>query len=442
MKRAMQGLSIGIAAIALLACGFLIGRNWPSARTAMPSLRANGAMPMETATAPARAAVNTSAPKVLYWYDPMVPAQHFAAPGKSPFMDMQLVAKYADTDSTAVAGIRVDGGMAQNLAIRLSTVKRSQQVQEIRASGVLAFDERALSIMQSRTVGFVERVWPIAVGDQVKAGQPLLQLLVPEWAAAQSEMLAVRAMGDATLLQAARTRLQRLGMPAALIERVASSGRSEPVFTVTAAQSGVVLSVDARAGMSVIAGQTLFSINGFSDIWLNVAVPQSQLNQVLPGTAVRATIAGISAAVPGTVLDILPELDAASRSLQVRIVLTNSDQQLRPGMRADVTLQSAESATVLTVPTEAIIRTGQRSVVMLALQGGRFAPVEVTLGAEMGAQTAILSGLSEAQQIVSSGQFLFDSEANLSGLGLQEGELEDAGLAEPPMPEHTPEPTP
>ena len=442
MKRAMNGLSIGIAAIALLACGFLIGRHWPSARTSVPSLRANGAMPMETATAPASAAANTSAPKVLYWYDPMVPAQHFAAPGKSPFMDMQLVAKYADTDSTAVAGIRVDGGMAQNLAMRLSTVKRSQQVQEIRASGVLAFDERALSIMQSRTAGFVERVWPIAVGDQVKAGQPLLQLLVPEWAAAQSEMLAVRAMGDATLLQAARTRLQRLGMPATLIARVASSGRIEPVFTVTAAQSGVVLSVDVRAGMSVIAGQTLFSINGFNDVWLNVAVPQSQLSQVLPGTAVRATIAGISAAVPGTVLDVLPELDAASRSLRVRIVLANSDQQLRPGMRADVTLQSAESATVLTVPTEAIIRTGQRSVVMLALQGGRFAPVEVTLGAEMGAQTAILSGLSEGQQIVSSGQFLFDSEANLSGLGLQEGELEDPALAEPPMPEQTPEPTP
>ena len=438
----MNGLSIGIAAIALLACGFLIGRHWPSARTSVPSLRANGAMQMETATAPASAAANTSAPKVLYWYDPMVPAQHFAAPGKSPFMDMQLVAKYADTDSTAVAGIRVDGGMAQNLAMRLSTVKRSQQVQEIRASGVLAFDERALSIMQSRTAGFVERVWPIAVGDQVKAGQPLLQLLVPEWAAAQSEMLAVRAMGDATLLQAARTRLQRLGMPAALIARVASSGRIEPVFTVTAAQSGVVISVDVRAGMSVIAGQTLFSINGFNDVWLNVAVPQSQLSQVLPGTAVRATIAGISAAVPGTVLDVLPELDAASRSLRVRIVLANSDQQLRPGMRADVTLQSAESATVVTVPTEAIIRTGQRSVVMLALQGGRFAPVEVTLGAEMGAQTAILYGLSEGQQIVSSGQFLFDSEANLSGLGLQEGELEDPALAEPPMPEQTPEPTP
>ena len=411
-KLVMQRLALGIAAIALIAGGFISGRYWPT--TSNPTSAASAEL-----SGAAKAAERT----VLYWYDPMMPDKHFDAPGKSPFMDMQLVAKYAEAaeaDSNAGQGVRIDAGMAQNLGVRLSIVKRSPQAQEIRASGVLAFDGRALSIIQSRTAGFVERVWPLAAGDRLKAGQPLVQLLVPEWAAAQTELVAVRALRDPVLLQAARTRLQLLGMSEALISRVASSGRIEPMLTITAAQAGVVLSVDVRSGMSVLAGQTLLTMNGFSDIWLDVAVPQVQAARVQPGTAVSAAIAGLSAPVSGTVLDILPELDAASRSLRVRIVLSNADRQLHPGMRADVALQSTGSTPVLTVPTEAIIRTGQRSVVMVAQKGGRFAPTEVILGAEVGAQTQVISGLQEGQQIVSSGQFLFDSEANLSGLGLSE----------------------
>jgi len=171
-------------------------------------------------------------------------------------------------------------------------------------------------------------------------------------------------------------------------------------------------------------------MNGFSDVWLDVAVPQVHAAPVQPGTAVSAAIAGLSAPVTGTVLDILPELDGASRSLRVRIVLSNADRQLHPGMRADVALQSAASTAMLTVPTEAIIRTGQRSVVMLAQKGGRFAPTQVILGAEVGAQTQVISGLEEGQQIVSSGQFLFDSEANLSGLGLREAAPDAPDAAE------------
>jgi len=245
-KLVMQRLALGIAAIALLAGGFLFGRYWPTE-----------ANPMATSSADASGAAMAAERKVLYWYDPMMPDKHFDAPGKSPFMDMQLVAKYAEVDSNAARGVRIDAGMAQNLGVRLSTVKRSPQAQEIRASGVLAFDGRALSIIQSRTAGFVERVWPLAAGDRLTAGQPLVQLLVPEWAAAQTELVAVRALRDPVLLQAARTRLQLLGMSEKLISRVASSGRIEPMFTIAAAQAGVVLSVDVRPGMSVLAGQTL-----------------------------------------------------------------------------------------------------------------------------------------------------------------------------------------
>ncbi len=428
-KLVMQRLALSIAAIALLAGGFLFGRYWPTETNQKA-----------TTSADVSGATKTAEPKVLYWYDPMMPDKHFDAPGKSPFMDMQLVGKYAEAaeaDSNAGQGVRIDAGMAQNLGVRLSTVKRSPQAQEIRASGVLAFDGRALSIIQSRTAGFVERVWPLAAGDRLAAGQPLVQLLVPEWAAAQTELVAVRALRDPALLQAARTRLQLLGMSDTLISRVASSGRIEPKFTITAAQAGVVLSVDVRPGMSVLAGQTLLTMNGFSDVWLDVAVPQVHAALMQPGTAVRATIAGISATVPGKVMDILPDLDAASRSLRVRIVLANTNRQLHPGMRADVALQSAGPSTVLTVPTEAIIRTGQRSVVMLKLKSGRFAPTQVTLGTEIGAQTEILAGLEEGQEIVSSGQFLFDSEANLSGLGLP-----DAASAEPEIPQQTPAQTP
>ena len=353
--------------------------------------------------------------KVLYWYDPMVPQHRFEKPGKSPFMDMQLVPKYADEGGDTT--VKIDPAQAQNLGVRVAIVTRAPLANVIEAAGVLSFNERDVAVIQARTDGFVERVYARAPGDIVRAGSPLADLLVPAWAAAQTEFLALRANGDAGLRAAARERLRLTGMPQNLIERVERSGRPHAILTVAAPIGGVIQQLDVRAGMSVTAGQTLARINGLNIVWLDVAVPEAQAGAVRVGQSARASFAAFPGeAVAGRVTAILPEANPATRTLRVRVELPNRDLRLKPGMTAQVRLESQGSQSALRVPTEAVIRTGKRALVMIAEDAGRYRPVEVSLGHEVGGDTAILAGLEEGQRVVVSGQFLIDSEASLRGM--------------------------
>ncbi|WP_350581001.1 efflux RND transporter periplasmic adaptor subunit [Pseudomonas sp. HY2-MNA-CIBAN-0224] len=369
--------------------------------------------PRDTGMAPSMAA---SAPKALYWYDPMFPQQKFDKPGKSPFMDMQLVAQYAD-DKADAQTLRVDPGQTENLGVRLATVSRGMLATRIMASGVLGFNVRDVAVIQARTPGFVERVYNLAPGDVLKSDAALADVLVPEWAAAQEEFLALKRVGDSALLAAARQRLRLTGMPSALIAQVERSGKVQPVLTVTSPVGGVLQTLNVRQGMTLALGETLAQVNGLGSVWLTVAVPEAQAAAVAPGQTVEARLPAFAGEVfKGTVSTILPQTNADSRTLQVRVELANPDARLRPGLTAQVSLQQSIDQHVLWVPSEAVIRTGHQALVMLAEEGGHYRPVEVRTGPENDGQTAILQGLQEGQQVVSSGQFLLDSEASLKGL--------------------------
>ncbi len=355
--------------------------------------------------------------EVLYWYDPMVPQQHFDKPGKSPFMDMELVPRYAGEAGSA-AGVRIDAGVQQNLGVRLANVESVPLASRFDAAGVLGFNERDVAVVQSRASGFVEKVWRLAPGDRVKAGDPLVEVLVPEWAAAEQELLAVRLSGDAGLLQVARDRLRLLGIDAAEIQRLEASGVAQSQFIVRAPISGVVQALDVRNGMTLTAGQTLLRINGLESVWLEVAVPEALSGNVRVGDRAEVRLAERGdASVDGRVGALLPALNDATRTLRVRVELANRGGDLRPGQSARVTLIAGSRQNGLVVPTESVIRTGKRSLVMLAEERG-FRPVEVTLGKEVEDRTVITSGLVEGQKVVASGQFLLDSEASLRGLGI------------------------
>jgi Cu(I)/Ag(I) efflux system membrane fusion protein len=355
--------------------------------------------------------------KVLYWYDPMVPAQHFDKPGKSPFMDMQLTPRYADEAGGGEApGVRIDPAIVQSLGVRLASVERGDFAQSLDATGTLDFNQRDVAIVQARAAGFVQRVYARAPGDVVRAGAPIADLLVPTWGGAQAEYLAVRASGDAALESAARQRLRLLGMPDGLIDQVARSGRAHNVIAVTTPVGGAIQTLDVRQGMSVGMGQTLAQVSGLSTVWLNAAVPEAQSGQVRVGQAARAELAAFPGeAFAGKVTAILPTAQADSRTLTVRVELPNPGGRLKPGMFATVHLGGAAHP-ALFVPSEAVIRTGRRSLVMVAVDGGRFQPVEVQLGREDAGRTEILAGLDEGQKVIASGQFLIDSEASLAGV--------------------------
>ena len=397
------------AAAVLLALGAAGGLWWSARHTTAPL--------MQPAAQPATQTEGTPADerRALYWYDPMVPAQHFDQPGKSPFMDMELVPKYADAGGDA-ASVKIDPAVAQNLGMRTAPVRRVAFADTVRASAIVAYNERDIAIVQARSGGYVERVARLAPGDTIGAGALIAELLVPQWAAAQQDYLALRETGDAGLTAAAESRMRLAGMPERLLREVAASGRVKDRVAIASPIAGVVQTLDVRPGMTLAAGQTLARINGIATVWLDVAAPQAQAGDIRVGQPAQARFAAFPGeTVGGRVVAVLPALDPAARTLTVRVELPNRGGRIRPGLSADVALDGA-SRMALALPTEAVIRGGARALVLVAAGEGRYRPTEVTLGRESGELTEVLSGLAEGDQVVASGQFLIDSEASLQGL--------------------------
>ena len=357
--------------------------------------------------------------KILYYRDPMVPGNRFDKPGKSPFMDMMLSPVYADGDGDA-GGVTVSPRMRQNLGLRTAEVTEGPLAAPLSAVGSIAFDERDQATVQARATGYVERLHVRATLDRVAKGQPLVDLYVPDWVAAQEEFLSVRRMRGtdlAPLVDGARQRMRQAGMSDEQIRLVERSGKAQPRTTIVAPVSGVVVELLAREGMTVAPGATLFRINGLATVWAQAEVPESQSALLRPGTRVQAR----SAAAPGSVLEgrvqaILPEVNATTRTLKARVALPNPGGRLVPGMFVQMQFADPRPAKVLQVPTEAVIQTGRRTVVVLAEQGGRLRSVEVEAGGESGGQTEIRRGLKAGQRVVVSSQFLIDSEASLRGV--------------------------
>ncbi|WP_300751394.1 efflux RND transporter periplasmic adaptor subunit [Janthinobacterium sp.] len=369
-------------------------------------------------------AVASTAPagkKPLYWHDPMVPGQRFDKPGKSPFMDMQLVPVYAQEGSSGGddGGVTISPRVEQNLGVRMATVTRGKLASGFSAVGNVAFNDRDVALVQARSSGFVERLYARAPLDPVRKGQALAEVYVPDWVAAQEEFLAARSMQGADtagLVDGARQRMRLAGMSDGQIHGVESTGKVQARLTIVAPISGVIAELGAREGMTMAMGAPLFRINGLSTVWVNAAVPENMLGQLRPGDPVVAQAQALPGSdFKGKVSVILPEVNPTTRTATARIELANPGGKLLPGMFASVTFGAERGADVLQVPSEAVIQTGRRSVVMLAQAGGKFKPVDVETGSEGNGLTEIRKGLSEGQQVVISAQFLIDSEASLTG---------------------------
>jgi membrane fusion protein, copper/silver efflux system len=352
--------------------------------------------------------------KVLYWHDPMVPGQKFDKPGKSPFMDMQLVPVYAGAEGDE-GKVTVSPRVQQNLGVRTTEVVKGSLSPAVEVVGSVAYNERNVAVVTARASGYVERLHARAPLDPVRKGQALAEIYVPDWVAAQEEYLTVKRMagmnGDvAPLLEGARQRMRLAGMTEEQIHRFESSGRVQPRASITAPVSGVIAELGAREGMTVMSGAALFRINGLDTVWVNAELPESQARFVRPGSAVEAR----TPAFPGTTFQgrvgaILPEVAPATRTLKARIEIDNPGHRLVPGMFATVHFASASREEALLVPTEAVIRTGTRSVVIVAQGEDGFMPVDVEVGVETAGQTEIRQGLQAGQKVVVSGQFLLDS---------------------------------
>jgi Cu(I)/Ag(I) efflux system membrane fusion protein len=332
-------------------------------------------------------------------------------------MDMDLVPVYAD--AAPDGGVNITARQQQSFGVRSVLATEGRLDTGFSAVGAIGIDERALVAVQSRSPGYVERLLVRAQYDSVAAGQPLAELYVPEWLAAQEELLALKSTaqpGAAQLADAARQRLVLLGMPDSEIKRIERDGKSSARVTLRAPQGGIVWEIGARDGMAVMPGTTLFKLAGIGTVWVTADVPEVQAALVRIGAPVEARAAAFPDRVfTGSVNTLLPEVNAQTRTVRARIVLANPGGALKPGMFATVTFAGAPRGPVVLVPSEAVISTGKRNLVIADDGDGHFNPVEIDVGRESGNLTEIRSGLSAGRRVVVSGQFLVDSEASLKG---------------------------
>lgn len=405
-KLLVRAVASVFAAAALLVGGYVVGTHHPAADAPMVA-----AMPVSGNNADPK-----TGRKVLYWHDPMVPNQHFDKPGKSPFMDMQLQPVFADEGGSS--GIKVDSGLQQNLGIRYATVRRQDVAEGFDAVGTTQFDESMADVVQSRVTGYIDHLYASAPMQRVAKGAPIASLFVPDWLAPQEEYLALKRGGmDDGLLAASRARMRALSIPDGFIAGLDRTGKAQTHLTLTAQEAGVLTELNVRDGAMVSPGQTLAKVAGLSKLWLIVEIPESLALRVRPGMTVDATFAGDpSQHFSGHIREILPGISTDSRTLQARLEIDNAGLKLTPGMLMRAHVSGAKPVSRLLVPSEAVITTGKRSIVIVRNGDGRLQPVEITVGNDAGDNTEVVSGLAEGQQVVASGQFLIDSEASLTSV--------------------------
>lgn len=356
-------------------------------------------------------AVASGEREILYWYDPMVPDQHFDRPGKSPFMDMELVPRYA-AEGTTEPGTAIAPVTQRSLGIRTVAVERGQLGGEITVPGTIGWDLRLERVVSARADLIIDRLHVKVPFAKVREGEPLASVIAPQWSAALAETQAIEATGAAStpeLLSAARARLRALGLPDGA--RLGGDGR----IVLTAPVPGVVSEIGVREGEVAATGTLLFRVNGTRTVWLEAFVPQADTTGIGAGTRIVAEVGGIAARLDGQVESLLPELDPTSRTQRARVVLDNRAGQLSAGQIARVTLRASGGSETAIVPVDAVIGSGDRAHVIVRRGPERFVPVAVRTGRSSGGVTEVLSGLDGGEQVVVSGQFMLDSEASLSG---------------------------
>ena len=352
----------------------------------------------------------------LYWVAPMDPNYRRDQPGRSP-MGMALVPVYEDAvkTSSGLALVRISPEVINQLGVRTAPVSRRQLQTDLVTTGFVQYDETKLAHIHPRVSGWVEKLYVTAAGDPVEADMPLYTLYAPELVNAQEELVIAIKRANPPLIKAAEARLQALQVPDSAIQSLKKTLSVRQTVAFYAAQSGVVDTLNIREGFFVDPATTLMSIGQLESVWVGVDIPERHAALVQTGDAITMTLDYFPGRVwQGTVSFIYPTLDRETRSLRARVVLDNRDLKLKPNMFAKVVIHQRSEAAPIVIPKDALIRTGQTDRAVLALGGGRFQSVVVTVGQVDDHGAEILNGLSLGDQVVTHAQFLIDSESNKS----------------------------
>jgi len=353
-------------------------------------------------------------PEILYWVAPMDPSYRRDEPGKSP-MGMDLVPVYADEGANSDA-VHVNAAVQQSLGVRTSKAERRSLWRKVEATGYVGFDESRVSQINLRTEGWIERLLVTNEGERVKKGQLLFEFYSPQLVNAQKEYVQAKRRNDAQMLTATEEKLLALGMVKADIRRLAKTSKVTNTVRVLAPQDGTVTDLNVREGIFVKPATAIMSLADLSSVWLQAEVFESQTDWVMEGQSAEARLNYMPGEVfSGRVDYVYPVLDPKTRTLQVRLRFDNPDERMKPNMYAQVTIFGKSHPAALSIPREAVIRGQDIDRVVVALGDGKFTVHEVMTGIESGGWLEIIAGLDEGDEVVTSAQFLIDSEASLAG---------------------------
>ena len=366
--------------------------------------------------------------KILHWRAPMDPNYISDMPGVSP-MGMDLIPVYEDEVMGGGAGVKIDPATVQNIGVKTTVVKRQSLARTVRTVGRVDYDETRMTDVNTKIDGWVEKLFVDYTGQSVKKGERLLEIYSPELVAAQEEYLtaldysrrlaksaaAEIAEGGQDLLHSAKQRLLYWDIRQDQIAELELSRKVKRTMTIHSPQEGVVVHKAVFDGAHIKAGEHLYRIADLSRVWIYADIYEYELPWIKEGQEAEVELAyEPGRTFRGKVTYIYPFLESKTRTVKVRMVFPNPDMSLKPGMYANVKIKPLVSRDALVVPAQAVIRSGERNLVILDLGEGRFLPREIVLGAEAESVHEVINGLKEGERIVTSAQFLIDSESNLN----------------------------
>ena len=416
MQQFSKWLGIPLLLAALAAGGFFLGRITTD----------------ETATVPRHEmSIAEGERNVLYWQAPMDPTEMYDRPGKSA-MGMDLIPVYEDEAGVESGStVSIDPATVQNMGVRTDHARRMDFSRMIRTVGEVQYDEERLYLVNAKISGWIEKLYVNFIGDQVRQGDPLMEIYSPELVATQQEYLLAlknyRMLAESSvpsvredaenLLASARTRLEYWDIPSSEIERLKQTGEVKKTTLLEAPATGIVVKRDAMEGAYIEAGMDLFEIADLRTVWVHASFYDNEAPWIREGQQVEMELSYLPGKTyTGQVSYIYPYLREKARDVHVRLIFSNPDMDLKPGMYANIQLQGKVIPDALVVPSEAVIRSGARAIIFVVRGEGRFEPREVRIGEEGGPGNhlvRVLTGLSGGEEIVTSAQFMLDSESRL-----------------------------
>ena len=358
---------------------------------------------------------STASNEPLYWVAPMDPNYQRDKPGKSP-MGMDLVPVYKEADSGSDAGpgtIKISPEVVNNLGVRTAAAEMTNMHFEVRTVGYVDYNQDDIVNVHPRVEGWIEKIYIKAEGEPVVQGEPLYDLYSPALVNAQEEFLFALSRGNTKLIRGAETRLRTLQVSQQTIDRLRKERKLSQTITFYSPQSGVVDDFNIRQGGFVKPGMTLMSIGALDEVWVEAEVFERQASMISAGLPVSIRLDYLPGKSREGVVDyVYPVLDPTTRTLKVRMRFANPDRQLKPNMFAEVVIHKNDTEASLTVPQDAVIRGAESNRLVLALGNGRFKSVSIKTGRSDGKLIEVLQGISAGEEVVTSAQFLLDSESS------------------------------